>query len=123
MAFIRKKEKILTLVTMKDIEAQIPSKQFVRIHKSYIVNITKINAIDGSQLFINKSPLPVGNKCKEHVLSVIESKIVKGSGGRLSLYQTHPAIMVDLRNRLGHLNGHTGLQGTPTRERILKFNR
>ncbi len=72
------KGKTLTLVTMKDIETQIPSNQFVRIHKSYLVNITKIESIDSNQVFINKSPLPIGDKHKEYLLALIGNKIVKG---------------------------------------------
>lgn len=70
--------KILTLLTMKEIEAQIQSLQFIRIHKSYIINITKIEAIDGNQVFINKTPLPIGDKHKEFLFSLIGDKIVKG---------------------------------------------
>jgi DNA-binding LytR/AlgR family response regulator len=72
------KGKTLTLVTMKDIELQIPSTRFVRIHKSYLVNITKIESIDSNQVFINKSPLPIGDKHKEYLLALIGNKIVKG---------------------------------------------
>jgi len=70
--------KILTLLTMKEIESQLPSAQFVRIHKSYIVNLTKIEAIDGNQVFINKTPTPIGDKHKEFLFSLIGGKIVKG---------------------------------------------
>lgn len=70
--------KILTLLTMKEIESRIPSTQFVRIHKSFMVNLTKIEAIDGNQVFINKIPLPVGDKHKEFLFSLIGHKIVKG---------------------------------------------
>jgi len=69
------KGKTLTLVTMKDIETQIPSNQFVRIHKSYL---TKIESIASNQVFINKSPLPIGDKHKEYLLALIGNKIVKG---------------------------------------------
>ncbi|MBD0297490.1 MAG: LytTR family transcriptional regulator, partial [Flavisolibacter sp.] len=70
--------RILTLLTMKEMEAQIPSKQFFRIHKSYIVNITKIDAIDGNQVFINQWSLPVSDKYKEQLFSLVEHKIIKG---------------------------------------------
>ncbi|MBD0286627.1 MAG: response regulator transcription factor [Flavisolibacter sp.] len=70
--------KILTLLTMKEIEAQLPVKYFIRIHKSYTINITKIDAIDGNQVFINQSPLPVGDTYKEYLFSFISDKTIRG---------------------------------------------
>ncbi|MBD0276801.1 MAG: hypothetical protein ICV81_02385 [Flavisolibacter sp.] len=43
-----------------------------------MVNITKIDAIDGNQVFINQSSLPVGDKYKEQLFSLVEHKIIKG---------------------------------------------
>lgn len=70
--------KTLTLVTMKEIEEQLPSATFVRIHKSYLVNISKIDSVDGNQVFIKKLPLPIGDKHKEYLFALIQNKIVKG---------------------------------------------
>lgn len=59
--------RILSLERMKNIEAILPSDGFLRIHKSYIVNIAQIDFIEKSRIIINKEYLPVGESYKEKV--------------------------------------------------------
>lgn len=47
-------------ITIKELEDQLPSPGFLRIHKSYIVNSKKVTAIDGNQVVIGDSTLPIG---------------------------------------------------------------
>ncbi len=68
----------LTSMTMKIIEEQIPMNEFVRIHRSYIVKINKIDAIKNDEIAIGKQVLPVSDSFKESLYKkVVESKIVK----------------------------------------------
>lgn len=53
---------IMTADTMKNISTQLPDSQFVRVHKSYIVALAKIDQIEGNQINIASHSLPVGNK-------------------------------------------------------------
>ena len=46
--------------TIKILEAELPSKRFQRIHKSYIVNIKHVKAIEGNQVIIADQKLPIG---------------------------------------------------------------
>lgn len=57
--------------TMKDIEAKLPSKEFVRVHRSFIVRIDKIISIEQPYLIIEheKKPIPIGGSHKEELMS------------------------------------------------------
>lgn len=59
--------RILSLERMKNIEAILPSDGFLRIHKSYIINIAQIDFIEKSRIVINKEYLPIGETYKEKV--------------------------------------------------------
>ena len=69
------KNRIITLQTMKSLEAKLPSGIFKRIHRSYIVNIEKINAIVGNmvEVFEKGQPkhLPIGKNYREDLLAII----------------------------------------------------
>ncbi len=53
--------------TMKDIEKKLPKRYFMRIHRSYIVNVDKIRMISSSGLMLDKGDkeIPVGGSYKD----------------------------------------------------------
>jgi len=57
--------------TLKKIEEKIASNKFVRVHRSYIVNVTKITNIDPNNLEINKKIIPISATYKEALLNRI----------------------------------------------------
>ncbi len=69
--------RVITLQTMKSLEAKLPQDIFMRIHRSYIVNVNKINAVFGSMVEISENGkpknLPVGKNYKEELMKLIES--------------------------------------------------
>ena len=50
---------IVTKSTLKNIESKLPNNSFMRVHKSYIISINKIQSIKGQQLTIGKNEIPV----------------------------------------------------------------
>ncbi|MEO7176282.1 MAG: LytTR family DNA-binding domain-containing protein [Saprospiraceae bacterium] len=70
------KGRVITLQTMKSLEDKLPSKTFKRIHRSYIVNLNKVNAILGNMVEVieNTQPkhLPVGKNYKDELMLMIE---------------------------------------------------
>lgn len=54
--------------TMKKMEAELPKELFVRVHKSYIVNITKVEFIEGNQIKIGSKLIPIGMSYRENLL-------------------------------------------------------
>lgn len=56
--------------TMKDIEKKLPSTEFIRVHRSFIVRIDKIVAIDHANLIIedDKKQIPIGGSFKDELV-------------------------------------------------------
>lgn len=64
-------ERILTLQTMKKTEEMLPSNRFVRVHKSYIVSLEKIDSIERQRIFIGKNTIPVGDSYQKDFMRLI----------------------------------------------------
>ena len=54
--------------TMKHMEETLPNERFLRIHKSYIINLSKVDQAHGKMVTINGQELPVGNAYKQQLL-------------------------------------------------------
>ena len=63
--------KILSLDSMKNMEAMLPEKEFIRIHKSYIINRSKIDFIERGKVVIGKNYLAVGETYREKFMKEI----------------------------------------------------
>ncbi len=50
--------------TMHEMEEKLPKELFMRVHKSFIVSLTKISSVSGNRIFINKQEIPVGEMYK-----------------------------------------------------------
>lgn len=57
--------KIIVHSTMKGFQSRLPESKFTRIHRSYIVNVDKVEAIENLFVVINKKRLPIGTSYKE----------------------------------------------------------
>lgn len=58
--------------TLKKIEEKLPTKRFIRVHRSFVVNLDKITNIDPNNLEINKKIIPISNTYKEELLNRIK---------------------------------------------------
>ena len=59
--------KWLTRLNVKNINEKLPEGQFIRIHKSYIVSISKITSFQKHHLFIENNKIPIGDTYVEEV--------------------------------------------------------
>ncbi len=69
--------KYVTYLTMKGLEEYLPTEQFIKIHKSYLVPIAKIDRIEGNEVHIGNEKLPLSRNLRAEVLERIEGKLVK----------------------------------------------
>lgn len=67
----------LVWLNLKHIEEQFPADLFVRTHRSYIVNISKVDIILNEELIIGNTSIPLGMSYKENVLKMIDPKLIK----------------------------------------------
>ena len=64
----------LALKTLKSIEAVLIPFQFMRIHKSYIVPLSKISQYNGKCVVINTHEIPVGSKYRHQLKTYLEDR-------------------------------------------------
>ena len=69
-------ERIITLQNMKKMEDTLPSQHFVRVHKSYIVALNKIDSIERSRIRIGDKIIPVGDTYRDDFFKIIDGKNV-----------------------------------------------
>ncbi|HKK63444.1 MAG TPA: LytTR family DNA-binding domain-containing protein [Bacteroidales bacterium] len=71
----RAKDRIVTLQTMKGLEKKLPSNLFMRVHRSYILALDKIEAVVGNSVELNisgeKKSIPIGKNYRDEILQVI----------------------------------------------------
>ena len=69
-------DRVITLQTMKSLDERLPSANFQRIHRSYIVNLDRIEALHGNMVEVKEkgktTSLPVGKSYREVLSSRIE---------------------------------------------------
>ena len=71
-------KKTTVYTTLKSVEGAISSQKFIRIHKSYIINIHKIDSFSREEVTLGTITLPVGKAYYDDVYSkLIEHKIIK----------------------------------------------
>jgi DNA-binding LytR/AlgR family response regulator len=70
-------EKIMTLVSLKSIEEQLPQNKFMRVHRSYIVNLQKIKIVERNRIvFDNNVYIPVSDQYKDKFQEFIEKNFL-----------------------------------------------
>jgi len=70
---VTKTKKYVMRNSIEKILAELSDTNFVRIHRSYAVNITKINAVNGQYILIGKEKLPLSRSHKEEILKLFTS--------------------------------------------------
>ena len=64
---------IITRMSMKSLEDELPAQLFIRIHKSYIVSVKHITAVRKNSVFIEAAELPVGDNYRD-TMSLLTGK-------------------------------------------------
>lgn len=67
---------IITLIAMKKLEERLP-QNFMRIHRSYIVNLDKIQEVNKNKVILDaETYLPVGDNYKEEFNEYLQNKYI-----------------------------------------------
>ncbi|WP_206542249.1 LytR/AlgR family response regulator transcription factor [Lacinutrix himadriensis] len=64
---------ILTLMSLKSLEEELPETQFMRVHRSFIVSLKNIDVIERSQIIINDQRITVSEQYKPPFLEFVNS--------------------------------------------------
>lgn len=71
-----KTERVITLQNMKKMEETLPKGSFIRVHKSYIISVDKIESIERSRIAIASKIIPIGDTYREEFFKLIDKKNV-----------------------------------------------
>lgn len=63
--------KRIVYLTMKSIIGQLPATQFLKIHKSYIINLSKVKSIDGAMVQFEQGAVPISQQYYDKVVKAI----------------------------------------------------
>ncbi len=67
-------KKYITYLTFKSIEEYLPSDQFIKTHKSFIIAASKIESIEGNEITVSGNKIPVSRTSRDEVME----KLLKG---------------------------------------------
>ncbi|NML37741.1 response regulator transcription factor [Chitinophaga sp. G-6-1-13] len=68
--------KIIAYLTFKNVEQQLPADSFLRIHKSYIVNLHQISKLDSNMVQAGGHTLPVSRSQRELLMQVVNKRLL-----------------------------------------------
>lgn len=69
--FVQEQSQTMNLISMKELEEKLPV-EFIRVHRSFIVNIKKIQVILQDDIVIKDKQIPIGEKYKAELLNRIQ---------------------------------------------------
>ncbi|MFN0255936.1 LytR/AlgR family response regulator transcription factor [Pedobacter ureilyticus] len=76
ISIFTKNERVITLQNMKKMEETLPKGEFIRVHKSYIISVDKIESIERSRISIAGKTIPVGDTYRDAFFKLIDSRNV-----------------------------------------------
>lgn len=75
--YLKEGQEIKTLNTISNIEEKLPETHFLRIHRSYIIAIDKIDSFTSGSVKITGQYIPIGRNYKEQVKQVLEQRSIE----------------------------------------------
>ena len=72
----REDHPLLTLVTMKQLELKLPAGRFMRVHRSFIVNLKRIEIIERSRIVFGKTYIPISDQYKVAFQSFVDKNFI-----------------------------------------------
>jgi DNA-binding LytR/AlgR family response regulator len=71
-------KKLMVYITIKGLEEQLPANLFIKVHKSFIVNMSKIKSIEGNILNVGQEKIPISQNLREKVVNqILQDKMIR----------------------------------------------
>ena len=72
-------QKILVYTSMKELEEKLPKKQFIRVHKSFMIPVSRITGIEGNMVRLKnvKAEILIGESYKAELMEIIKGKMIQ----------------------------------------------
>ena len=71
---ITERDQYMVNDTLKGLQDELPSFQFIRVHKSYIISRNKIKFFEGNYVKVGNADIPIGNSYKEEISTRLKEK-------------------------------------------------
>lgn len=71
-------KKILVYTNLKDLVNHLPARQFIRVHKSFIIPVNRITGIEGNQIILKNvtASILIGESYKDELMEMIKNKMI-----------------------------------------------
>ena len=63
--------KLITYITLTSLENQLPKDEFLKVHKSFLISVPHVKAIEGDEIIIDDNRIPISRTLKDQVLQQI----------------------------------------------------
>jgi DNA-binding LytR/AlgR family response regulator len=73
-------KKYMTMIPLKKVEEYLDSREFKKVHKSYLVAISKVETITPNELTINETQIPISRNLKDEVMELVLKNKLMGKG-------------------------------------------
>jgi DNA-binding LytR/AlgR family response regulator len=71
-------KKLMVYLTIKSLEEQLPADSFMKVHKSFIINMNKVKSIEGNVIDIGNAKISISQNLREKVLNgILKDKLIK----------------------------------------------
>lgn len=79
VAIHRGGQKTLVYTSMKELEERLPRKQFLRVHKSFIIPVSRITGIEGNMVRLKNvtAEIVIGESYKTELMEIIKGKMIQ----------------------------------------------
>jgi DNA-binding LytR/AlgR family response regulator len=79
VAIFRGGQKTLVYTSMKELEERLPHKQFIRVHKSFIIPVSKITGIEGNMLRLKNvsAEILIGESYRAELMELVKNKMIQ----------------------------------------------
>jgi DNA-binding LytR/AlgR family response regulator len=73
---INEKKPVLSLTTLKSVEAKLPAEKFMRVHRSFIVNLDTVRVIERNRIVYGEVRIPVTDQYRENFQKFLETNFI-----------------------------------------------
>jgi DNA-binding LytR/AlgR family response regulator len=71
-------KKLITYITLSGLESQLPKDQFLKVHKSFVISVPHVKVIEGNEIVIGESRIPISRNLKDEVVhQILGNKLFK----------------------------------------------
>lgn len=63
--------KLITYITLTSLENQLPKHQFLKVHKSFLISVLHVKAIEGDEIIMEYARIPIGRTLRDNVVQQI----------------------------------------------------